>query len=57
MELREFLHMGGYAGYVWTAYGLSTLVLVLNWVSARRTEAEQRELAMRRMASDKEARA
>ncbi|HQR49950.1 MAG TPA: heme exporter protein CcmD [Steroidobacteraceae bacterium] len=56
MELREFLHMGGYAGYVWTAYGLSTLVLVLNWVSARRTEAEQRELAMRRMASDKEAR-
>lgn len=57
MELREFLHMGGYAGYVWTAYGLSTLVLVLNWVSARRTEAEQRDLAMRRMASDKEARA
>ena len=56
MDLREFLHMGGYAGYVWTAYGLSTLVLVLNWVSARRTEAEQRELAMRRMASDKEAR-
>ena len=56
MDLREFLHMGGYAGYVWTAYGLSTLVLVLNWVSARRTETEQRELAMRRMASDKEAR-
>jgi heme exporter protein D len=56
MEMSEFLHMGGYAGYVWTAYGLSTLVLVLNWVSARRTEAEQRELAMRRMASDKEAR-
>ena len=30
--LREFLAMGGYAGYVWTAYGLSALVLALNTV-------------------------
>ncbi len=54
MDLREFLHMGGYAGFVWTSYGLTTLVLVLNWVSARRSEAEQRLLAMRRMTTNKE---
>jgi heme exporter protein D len=53
MSLREFLHMGGYAGFVWTAYGLTTLVLVFNWASARRTEAEQKRHALRRV-SDKE---
>jgi heme exporter protein D len=26
--MREFLHMGGYAFYVWTAYGLAAAVLV-----------------------------
>ena len=54
MDLHEFLHMGGYAGFVWTSYGLTTLVLVLNWVSARRSEAGQRLLAMRRMTANKE---
>ncbi len=29
-ELREFLQMGGYALYVWSSYGLSFIVLVLN---------------------------
>jgi heme exporter protein D len=38
MDLGDFLHMGGYAGYVWTAYGLT----------------EQRDLAVRRMNIDKE---
>ena len=54
MSFRDFLHMGGYAGYVWTAYGLTALVLVLNWVSARRSESEQRIMAMRRITADKE---
>jgi heme exporter protein CcmD len=40
--------MGGYAGYVWTAYGLTTLVLVLNWWSARRREAQEQASARRR---------
>ena len=35
MDLQEFLRMGGYAGYVWTAYGLTAAVLVL-----RRTRPE-----------------
>ncbi len=53
-NLQDFLHMGGYAGFVWTAYGLTTVVLVMNWVSARRSESEQRLSALRRMTPDKE---
>ena len=34
--MSEFFHMGGYAAYVWSAYGLSVLVLVLNVIAARK---------------------
>ncbi len=30
--LREFFHMGGYAYYVWSAYGITFVVLVANVV-------------------------
>lgn len=33
MNLGEFLHMGGYAFYVWSSYGLALLVLV--WIFAK----------------------
>ncbi len=26
--MRDFLHMGGYAAYVWSAYGLAAVVLL-----------------------------
>lgn len=32
MSLESFLYMGGYAVYVWPAYGITTLVLVVNVV-------------------------
>ena len=33
----EFLYMGGYAGYVWSSYGIVALVLFLNvYLSLRR---------------------
>ena len=32
MSLTEFLHMGGYAFYVWTSYGLALVVLVVNMI-------------------------
>ena len=32
MNLTEFLHMGGYAFYVWTSYGITLLVLLANIV-------------------------
>ncbi|MDJ0956644.1 MAG: heme exporter protein CcmD [Arenicellales bacterium] len=34
--MSEFFHMGGYAAYVWSAYGLSVAVLVLNVIAARK---------------------
>jgi len=32
----EFLKMGGYAGYVWSSYGIVAVVLLLNAVSSWR---------------------
>jgi|APLow6443716910_1056828.scaffolds.fasta_scaffold960907_2 heme exporter protein CcmD len=52
MDLQEFLRMGGYAGYVWTAYGLTALVLVLNWLGARRCEADEQASARRRSGAE-----
>jgi heme exporter protein D len=28
--IRDFMHMGGYAFYVWSAYGLTAAILALN---------------------------
>jgi heme exporter protein D len=43
-EFREFLNMGGYAVWVWGAYGISAVSLVglLVW-SVRTLKARQRE--------------
>ena len=30
MNLNEFLHMGGYAFYVWSSYGIALFVLLIN---------------------------
>jgi heme exporter protein CcmD len=49
MDLKEFFAMGGYAGFVWSAYGLTALVLIANWWGARRTEAAERVDALRRI--------
>jgi len=48
MDLQSFFHMGGYAQYVWSAYGLTALVLLWNWWAARRSETEAQIAAMRR---------
>lgn len=45
MNLSQFFAMGGYAFYVWTAYGATALVLTLNVLAARRrNKAVRREL-------------
>lgn len=36
MNWSEFFAMGGYAGYVWGAYGFAAVVLLANIVAARR---------------------
>lgn len=33
MTWHTFFNMGGYAGYVWSAYGLTAVVLIWNLVS------------------------
>jgi heme exporter protein D len=55
MSLNEFLHMGGYAFYVWTSYGIALLILLANIIApvrqhrkllsdiSRRTRRERRE--------------
>jgi heme exporter protein D len=49
MNLSEFLHMGGYAAYLWPSFGLVISVLVYNVWSARRAHAEARRSAARRL--------
>lgn len=34
--MRDFLAMGGYAQWVWSAFGLAAAVLIYNFVGARR---------------------
>jgi heme exporter protein D len=48
MDLQKFFEMGGYAGYVWTSYGLTALILIWNWWAARRSETEAQTAAKRR---------
>ncbi len=44
--MREFLAMGGYAAYVWSAFGLTTLFLgLLLWQSWHDGRKRARELA------------
>jgi heme exporter protein CcmD len=49
MDLETFLKMGGYAQFVWPAYGLTALVLLWNWWAARRSETEAQVAARRRI--------
>ena len=48
MDLQTFFEMGGYAQFVWPAYGLTAVVLVWNWWSARRSETDAQTAARRR---------
>lgn len=48
MNLNDFLHMGGYAQFVWTSYGIALAVILWNVWGALRMRAEAREQALRR---------
>jgi len=49
--MNEFFAMGGYAAYVWPAYGLAAAILIGVWIAsvrslkARETEVEAAEAA------------
>jgi heme exporter protein CcmD len=51
----QFLRMGGYAVYLWPAYGVTLLAIVLNIVWARALLARARTDARRRLAMSGEA--
>ncbi len=48
----HFLSMGGRGQYLWPAYGLTLIVIVLNVVWARTIVREAREDARRRLLMD-----
>lgn len=52
--MSEFFHMGGYAAYVWPAYGIATLVLLgllaATWKGLRNAEATLKALESARPA-------
>ncbi|MGH8150864.1 MAG: heme exporter protein CcmD [Steroidobacteraceae bacterium] len=48
--LTAFVRMGGYAQYLWPAYGIAFAVVILNIVWARRALARARAEARRRLA-------
>ena len=50
--MEEFLHMGGYARFVWPSYGLALLVLGWNIWSALRLGRAARARAERRLAAN-----
>lgn len=41
--MTEFLHMGGYATFVWTAYGLTAAALIVLALSSIRGAKKTRE--------------
>lgn len=49
MNLKDVLDMGDYGVYVWSCYGLTFAVLILNVWLARRSLAEQVLSAKRRV--------
>ncbi|MBT8114227.1 MAG: heme exporter protein CcmD [Arenicella sp.] len=50
MNWSEFFHMGGYAFYVWSAWGLTALVLLWQFIQPKRRNAKIRRLLKRQLA-------
>ena len=48
--MTQFLHMGGYAAFVWPSYGVTLLVVVLNIIWARGLLSRSKREARRRLA-------
>jgi heme exporter protein D len=46
--MAEFFQMGGYASFVWPSYGLTAVVLWLNWYLPRNQHQKQLRQLKRR---------
>ena len=53
MSLNIFFSMGGYATYVWSAYGISFIVLFLNIILAIRNEYKTLNEIKKRLQNNK----
>ena len=51
MSVSEFFHMGGYAVFVWSSYGIALLVLVANWVLPYQQHKQNRRKLQRQFRS------
>jgi len=54
--MTQFLHMGGYAAFVWPSYAVVLAIVALNIYSARRALREAQGAARRRIAAHGEPR-
>jgi len=54
MTLNEFFFMGGYATYVWSAYGICCFVLILNIIQPLMRERKTIRELQKRLQSRKE---
>ncbi|HKE93107.1 MAG TPA: heme exporter protein CcmD [Povalibacter sp.] len=56
MSLSEFIHMGGYAPYIWSCYSLTAVVLLgMEWASRRDLRSAQTQARRRaQMAGDQQ---
>lgn len=52
--MSEFLAMGGYAKYVWSAYAISVFVLIFAVILTKRALSSTRKQVLRRQLSRKE---
>ena len=52
--MSEFLAMGGYAKYVWSAWSISLVVLTLTVIFTRRALNSTRQRVLKRQMSQKE---
>ena len=48
-DIVEFFEMGGYAGFIWPAFGIVLLVMIVLWISSmRRWRKSEHTLAVLR---------
>jgi len=51
--MHDFLNMGGYAAYVWPAYGLALFILIYNVIVPLRRERSLLSALARRLRRDR----
>jgi heme exporter protein D len=50
--MQEFFHMGGYAFYIWTSYGVALIVLLANLFSAYNRQRSLLKNLLRKLKRD-----